>query len=61
MAIGILIGLLLGFLIGLAVAIGIAAAGGYDWQQIMHDWHIALVYRRHKAEIDQELEELRSG
>lgn len=56
MAIGLLIGSLIGFLLGLAFAIWLVTVAGYGWRQVMHRWRIELVYRRHKAEIDTEVE-----
>jgi len=58
MAIGLLAGLLVGFIFGLAFAIWIVRIAGYDWGQILHRWHIEMVYRRHKAEIDEEVKQL---
>ena len=53
MAIGFVIGLVVGYILGLAFTIWLVTAAGYDWQQILHRWYVALVYWRHKAEIDE--------
>jgi hypothetical protein len=57
MAIGFVAGVLIGLILGLAFAIAIVQAAGYDWSEVMHRWHIAIVYHRYKDEIDQELDE----
>lgn len=58
MAIGLLAGLLVGFVLGLAFAIWIVRVADYDWQKILHRFHVEMVYRRHRAEIDEEVEGL---
>ncbi len=56
-----LVSLFLGFVLGLSFAIAIVKIAGYDWRLILHRFHIAMVYRRHREEIDTEVEEWTSG
>jgi len=58
MAIGLLAGLFVGFILGLSFAIWIVTLAGYDWRQVLHRFHIEMVYRRHRKEIDAEIGEL---
>lgn len=46
----------LGFLAGLTFAVWLVTFAGYEWAEVMRRWHLALVYWRHKEEIDAELE-----
>lgn len=56
MAIGLLAGLLIGFVLGLSFAIWIVRTAGYDWQLILHRFHIEMVYRANREEIDEEID-----
>lgn len=58
MTIGLLVGLFVGFILGLVFTIWIVRVADYDWQQILHRFHIEVVYRRHREEIDAEVREL---
>lgn len=49
---GLLIGLCLGFLLGLTFAIWLVQIAGYNWGLILHRWHIEIVARHYKDELE---------